>query len=112
MTTASFIIATDRSANKESMLYGWNISTVREEVIATHAGPALGDPLSFRSEYYGVLLAFCFVKHAVKYTNTKPTLSFKIYLDNKSVIKQVTKQNQYTYDYSFNTLAPDWEVIA
>eukprot|EP00957_Ditylum_brightwellii_P063781 4839817-Ditylum_brightwellii.AAC.1 len=31
MTMTSFIIATDGSANDESMLYGWKISTVREE---------------------------------------------------------------------------------
>eukprot|EP00957_Ditylum_brightwellii_P024601 1858768-Ditylum_brightwellii.AAC.1 len=47
MTTTSFIIATDRSADEESMLFGWKISTVREEVVATHACPALGDPSSF-----------------------------------------------------------------
>eukprot|EP00957_Ditylum_brightwellii_P192112 14624110-Ditylum_brightwellii.AAC.1 len=47
MTTTSFKTTTDGSANDESMSYGWKISTVSEEVIATHAGLTLGDLLSF-----------------------------------------------------------------
>eukprot|EP00957_Ditylum_brightwellii_P012921 976536-Ditylum_brightwellii.AAC.1 len=47
MTMTLFIITTDKSADRDSMLYGWKISTAREEVIATHASPALGDPSSF-----------------------------------------------------------------
>eukprot|EP00957_Ditylum_brightwellii_P175036 13326611-Ditylum_brightwellii.AAC.1 len=107
-----FIITTDGLADNESMSYEWKICTMNEEVIATNAGPAPGNLLSFLSKSYGVLSAICCVKHAAKYTNTLLTFEFNIFLDNESVIKRVQKQAQYTYDYSFNTLAPDWDVIA
>eukprot|EP00957_Ditylum_brightwellii_P111286 8486532-Ditylum_brightwellii.AAC.1 len=35
-----------------------------------------------------------------------------MYLDNKGVIKRIKKQQTYSSDYSFNTLTPDWDVIA
>eukprot|EP00957_Ditylum_brightwellii_P051882 3935203-Ditylum_brightwellii.AAC.1 len=83
-----FIIAMDGAADDESMSYGWKVCTMNEEVIATNAGPALGDPLSFQSESYGVLSAICFVNHAAKYTNTLIMSEFKIFLDNESMIKR------------------------
>eukprot|EP00957_Ditylum_brightwellii_P011703 884183-Ditylum_brightwellii.AAC.1 len=35
-----------------------------------------------------------------------------MYLDNKGVITRIKKQQTHSNDYSFNTLTPDWDVIA
>eukprot|EP00957_Ditylum_brightwellii_P030241 2289439-Ditylum_brightwellii.AAC.1 len=35
-----------------------------------------------------------------------------MYLDNKGVITRIEQQQTYSNDYSFNTLTPDWDVIA
>eukprot|EP00957_Ditylum_brightwellii_P120341 9182722-Ditylum_brightwellii.AAC.1 len=40
------------------------------------------------------------------------TLAFQMYLDNKGVITRIKKQQTYSNVYSFNKLAPDWDVIA
>eukprot|EP00957_Ditylum_brightwellii_P133939 10213553-Ditylum_brightwellii.AAC.1 len=35
-----------------------------------------------------------------------------MYLDNKGVITRIQQQQSHPNNYSFNTLTPDWDVIA
>eukprot|EP00957_Ditylum_brightwellii_P073615 5593921-Ditylum_brightwellii.AAC.1 len=32
--------------------------------------------------------------------------------DNEGIVKRINKQLTYTYDYPFNTLKPDWDMVA
>eukprot|EP00957_Ditylum_brightwellii_P073859 5611907-Ditylum_brightwellii.AAC.1 len=91
--------------------------TLDEEafIIATDGssgGLAFGQASSFQSEAYGILSVLLFLHYANKYVQYKEQVGFKLYLDNESIIAWIKKQQQYPYNYSFNALTPDWDVIA
>eukprot|EP00957_Ditylum_brightwellii_P180089 13718637-Ditylum_brightwellii.AAC.1 len=88
------------------------MSTLEGETIAEHAGPTFGQVLSFRAKGYGVLSALSFFCQAMEYTATTTKLKGQLYLDNKGVIIRIQQQRLYHHDCSFNTLSPDWDVIA
>jgi hypothetical protein len=48
----------------------------------------------------------------MEYTVSTTNLEFQLYLGNESVITRIKKQQSYSNDFSFNTLTPDWDVIA
>ena len=48
----------------------------------------------------------------MEYTASTKPLKGQLYLDNKGVKTQIQQQQSYPHDYSFNTLTPDWDVIA
>eukprot|EP00957_Ditylum_brightwellii_P173802 13231498-Ditylum_brightwellii.AAC.1 len=35
-----------------------------------------------------------------------------MYIDNKGIVNRINDQLTYTYDHPFNTLEPDWDVVA
>eukprot|EP00957_Ditylum_brightwellii_P049968 3787669-Ditylum_brightwellii.AAC.1 len=107
-----FLVATDGSSGMNSMLSGWKITTKTGDLLAIHTGPVFGQSSSFCLEAYGVLLVMCFLFWAAQYTNTTAKLSFKLYLDNESVITRIHQQQSYPYNYLFHTLDPDWDAIA
>eukprot|EP00957_Ditylum_brightwellii_P110426 8421562-Ditylum_brightwellii.AAC.1 len=53
-----------------------------------------------------------FFRWAMEYTATTTKLEGQLYLHNIGVITQIQQQRSYPHDYSFNTLSPDWDVIA
>eukprot|EP00957_Ditylum_brightwellii_P174236 13265366-Ditylum_brightwellii.AAC.1 len=65
------------------MLFGWKISTVEEEPIAEHAGPAFCKASSFRAKGYGVLSALSFFRRSMEHMATTTKLKGQLYLDNK-----------------------------
>eukprot|EP00957_Ditylum_brightwellii_P035394 2684201-Ditylum_brightwellii.AAC.1 len=64
------------------MKFGWIIVNNDKEILAEHAGPAFGQATSSRAE------------------------------DNEGIVKRINNQLTYTHDYLFNTLEPDWDVVA
>eukprot|EP00957_Ditylum_brightwellii_P052320 3968485-Ditylum_brightwellii.AAC.1 len=94
------------------MSFGWKISTLEGETIAEHAGLAFGQASSFRAEGYGELSAMSFFCRAMEYTATTTEIKGQLFLDNKGVITRIKQLMSYPHDYSFNTLSPDWDVIA
>eukprot|EP00957_Ditylum_brightwellii_P036951 2796951-Ditylum_brightwellii.AAC.1 len=84
MGEEAFIIATDGSSGDTSMAFGWKNFDHEEKTLVQHAGPAFGQESSFQYETY----------------------------DNENVMTWIKTQQQYPYDYSFNTLTPDWDIIA
>eukprot|EP00957_Ditylum_brightwellii_P074989 5698917-Ditylum_brightwellii.AAC.1 len=46
------------------------------------------------------------------YTQTKILCKVDIHIDNKGIVKRINNQMLYLYDYPFNTLSPDWDLIA
>eukprot|EP00957_Ditylum_brightwellii_P005909 448135-Ditylum_brightwellii.AAC.1 len=99
MEQSEFMVVTDGSAGEIDVSFGWKICTFNGDIIAEHSG-------------YGVLSALSFLHRAMEYKASTITLAFQMYLDNKGVITRVKKQQTYSNDYSFNTLTPDWDVIA
>eukprot|EP00957_Ditylum_brightwellii_P117641 8973346-Ditylum_brightwellii.AAC.1 len=65
------------------MSFGWKIILQDATTLASHSGPEFGH-----------------------------TSSFHLYIDNKGIVIWVGKQIKYTYGYPYNTLEPDWDVIA
>eukprot|EP00957_Ditylum_brightwellii_P052979 4016789-Ditylum_brightwellii.AAC.1 len=112
MEQSEFFMVTDSSVREIDMSFGWKICTLSGEIIAEHAGPAFGQASSFRAKGYGVLSALSFFCRAMEYTTSTKPLTGQLYLDNKGVITQIQQQQSYPYNYSFNTLTPDWDVIA
>eukprot|EP00957_Ditylum_brightwellii_P083496 6347749-Ditylum_brightwellii.AAC.1 len=91
------------------MSFGWKICTSNGDIIAEHVGPAFGQASSFRAEGYGVLSPLSFFRRAMEYTASTKTLTCQLYLDSKGVITRIQQQQSYPYNYSFNTLTPDWD---
>eukprot|EP00957_Ditylum_brightwellii_P096529 7351144-Ditylum_brightwellii.AAC.1 len=108
----AFVIATDGSSGDTSMPFGWKICNHKGKMLVQHAVPVFGHASFFWSEAYGILSALLFLDYAKEYVQYKEQLVFKLYLDNESIIMQIKKQQQYPYNYSFNALTPDWDVIA
>eukprot|EP00957_Ditylum_brightwellii_P178868 13624578-Ditylum_brightwellii.AAC.1 len=107
-----FIIATDESSGDTLMSFGWKISDHKGTMLVQHAGPAFGQASSFWSEAYRILSVILFLHYTKEYVQYKEQVGFKLYLDNESVITWIKTQQQYPYDYSFNTLTPVWDIIA
>eukprot|EP00957_Ditylum_brightwellii_P206191 15347242-Ditylum_brightwellii.AAC.1 len=55
---------------------------------------------------------YTILHYAKEYIQYKEQVGFKLYLDNESVMRQIKKQQQYPYAYSFNTFTPGWDIIA
>eukprot|EP00957_Ditylum_brightwellii_P035024 2655560-Ditylum_brightwellii.AAC.1 len=112
MEQNEFLVVTDSSAGDTDMSFGWKICTTNGDPIAENAGLAFGQASSFYNEGYGVLSALSFFSCAMEYTASTTTLAFQLHLDNEGVIARIKKQQSYSNDFSFNMLAPDWNVIA
>eukprot|EP00957_Ditylum_brightwellii_P138154 10531558-Ditylum_brightwellii.AAC.1 len=81
-------------------------------VVATHAGPAFGKAASFQPESCRLLSVTYFLHHIQNYTGIKCSCVIDIYIDDKGLITCANNQIKYAFDYPFNTLEPDWDVIA
>eukprot|EP00957_Ditylum_brightwellii_P095625 7285510-Ditylum_brightwellii.AAC.1 len=84
----NFLIPTDGSSGSELVSFGWKICTIQGHMLAQHAGPALVQASSFS------------------------TRSLWDSINNESAITRIQQQKEYPYDYPFNTLASDWNIIA
>ena len=112
MEIKEFVVVTDGLVGEVDMSFGWKISTLEGETIVEHVGPAFGQASSFRAKGYGVLSAMSFFRRVMEYKATTMELKGQLFLDNKGVITRIKQQMSYPHDYSFNTLSPDWDVIA
>eukprot|EP00957_Ditylum_brightwellii_P097699 7440905-Ditylum_brightwellii.AAC.1 len=109
---SEFMVVTDGSAGEINMFFGWKICTMNGDIIDEHSGPVFGQASSLCAECYGVLSALSFFCRTMEYTASTMILVFQMYLNNVGVITRIKKQKTYSNDYSFNTLTPDWDVIA
>eukprot|EP00957_Ditylum_brightwellii_P162362 12362992-Ditylum_brightwellii.AAC.1 len=94
------------------MTFGWIRVNNSEEICAEHVGPAFDQATFFRAEGYGLLSVARFSHHISKYTNQAIRCNINTYIDNKGIVKQINDQPSYTHDHPFNTLEPDWDVVA
>eukprot|EP00957_Ditylum_brightwellii_P126676 9655477-Ditylum_brightwellii.AAC.1 len=46
------------------------------------------------------------------YTQTTTQYKVDIHIDNKGIVKRINNQRSYPHDYPYNTLSPDWDLIA
>eukprot|EP00957_Ditylum_brightwellii_P089893 6846186-Ditylum_brightwellii.AAC.1 len=67
------------------MSFGWKIVSALDKSLAEHSGLAFGHATSFQSEGYGLLSVARFLHHG---------------------------SMSYSHDYPYNTLSPDWDLIA
>eukprot|EP00957_Ditylum_brightwellii_P045043 3417103-Ditylum_brightwellii.AAC.1 len=111
--TTTILIASNDSAFEQGgiMSFGWKISLLDATTLATHSGSAIGHASLFYTKGYGLLSVSRFLHHLQKYTNLTPACKIKIYIDNKGIVTWVNNQIGYTFDYLYNTLEPDWDVI-
>eukprot|EP00957_Ditylum_brightwellii_P109540 8354198-Ditylum_brightwellii.AAC.1 len=79
---------------------------------ATHQGPEFGHMSSFQAEGYGLLSDTSFLYHLQSSTQFTPACNICTYIDNKGVVTRTNNQIEYDYDYPYNTLESDWEIIA
>eukprot|EP00957_Ditylum_brightwellii_P012170 919156-Ditylum_brightwellii.AAC.1 len=61
---------------------------------------------------FGWKITLSFFHQAMEYMASTTQLKGQLYLDSKGVITRIQQQRSYPHDYSFNTLTPDWDVIA
>eukprot|EP00957_Ditylum_brightwellii_P206442 15348429-Ditylum_brightwellii.AAC.1 len=83
-----------------------------EEPLAEHSGPAFGHATSFWSEGHGLLSVARFLHHGSVYTQTTIQCKVNVHIDNKGIVKRINNLLLYPHDYSYNTLSPDWDLIA
>eukprot|EP00957_Ditylum_brightwellii_P036907 2794704-Ditylum_brightwellii.AAC.1 len=112
--TQSIIIASDKSfVDKENVMkFGWRIVNKGEDILAEHAGPAFGQATSFCVESCGLLSVARCLHHISQYTNQAVQCEINIYIDNKGIVKRINDQLTYSHDCIFNTLEPDWDIVA
>eukprot|EP00957_Ditylum_brightwellii_P108046 8243046-Ditylum_brightwellii.AAC.1 len=112
--TITILAAIDGSTSKQdnTMSFGWAISLLDSTTLATHSGPAFGHASFFQAEGYGLLSVVCFLYHLQSYTQLSLAHNICIYIDNKGVVTRTNNQIEYEYDYPYNTLEPDLDVIA
>eukprot|EP00957_Ditylum_brightwellii_P212257 15367141-Ditylum_brightwellii.AAC.1 len=113
-TDVQLNIASDESSAKEEnkTTFGWLIVNKDKEILVEHAGPAFGQATSFRVEGYVLLSVARCLHHISQYTNQAIWYDINMYIVNKEIVKRINDQLTYTYDYPFNTLKPDWDVVA
>eukprot|EP00957_Ditylum_brightwellii_P210113 15364588-Ditylum_brightwellii.AAC.1 len=113
-TDTQINIASNGSSVEEEniMIFGWIIVNKDKEMIAEHVGPVFGQATSFGTEGYGLLSVARFIHYISQYMNQAVCCDINMYIDNKGIVKRINYQLTYTYDYSFNTLEPDWDIVA
>eukprot|EP00957_Ditylum_brightwellii_P200427 15279826-Ditylum_brightwellii.AAC.1 len=84
MEQSENIVVTNGSVGEIDKSFGWKICTSNGDIITEHA----------------------------EYTASTKQLTGQLYLDNKGVITRIQQQQSYPHNYSFDTLTPDWDVIA
>eukprot|EP00957_Ditylum_brightwellii_P109684 8366615-Ditylum_brightwellii.AAC.1 len=94
------------------MSFGWVMSLLDSTTLATHSGPAFGHASSFKAKGYGLLSVACFLYHLQRYTQLTLACNICIYIYNKGVVARTNNQIKYEYNFPYNTLEPDWDVIA
>eukprot|EP00957_Ditylum_brightwellii_P191434 14575132-Ditylum_brightwellii.AAC.1 len=107
-------MASDGSSDKEEnvMTFGWTIVDENKDPLVEHLRPTFGKAPSFCAEGYGLLSLAWFLHHGKTYTQTKIQCYIEILINNKGIVKQMKDQISYSHDYPFNTLEPDWDIIA
>eukprot|EP00957_Ditylum_brightwellii_P000314 24820-Ditylum_brightwellii.AAC.1 len=111
--STTFIIVTDGSSSdgKNLMSFGWKMSLQDEIPLVEHYGPAFCKATSFRAEGYGLLSVALFLKLAQIYTKTKIQAVIEICIANKGMVIRSNAHMSYPFDYNYNTLEPDWDVL-
>ena len=94
------------------MSFGWKIVLSSDEPLAEHSGLAFGHATSFWSEGYGLLSVARFLHHGSIYTQTTIQCKVDIHIDNKGIVKRINNQKSYPHDHPYNTLSPNWDLIA
>eukprot|EP00957_Ditylum_brightwellii_P064705 4910964-Ditylum_brightwellii.AAC.1 len=112
--TERIIIARDGSSSEEDnlMTFGWRIVNSEEDILAEHAGPAFVQATSFCAEGYGLLSVAWFLYLISQYTTQDVWCKIDIYIDNKGMVTQIKDQLKCSHNYLFNTLEPDWDIVA
>eukprot|EP00957_Ditylum_brightwellii_P160943 12253427-Ditylum_brightwellii.AAC.1 len=111
--TITILVASDGLASEQenTMSFGWVTSILDSTTLATHSGPAFGQAPSFQAKGYGILSFFHYLSPPQIYTQLTPACNVCIYIDNKGVVTKTNNQIEYEYEYPYNTLEPDWNVI-
>eukprot|EP00957_Ditylum_brightwellii_P208771 15358859-Ditylum_brightwellii.AAC.2 len=86
--------------------------TETQETLVECSVSAYGTALSFQAEEYGALSVVRFIHRLICYTDMEQMWEINLHMDNIGVMPRFNKQYEYEYDYSHNTLQPDWDVIA
>eukprot|EP00957_Ditylum_brightwellii_P151129 11507607-Ditylum_brightwellii.AAC.1 len=112
--TISILVANYVSVfkQKNTMSFGWVISLLNSTILATQSGPAYGHASLFCAEGNGLLSVTRFLYQLQRYTQLTLACNVSIYIDNKGVVTRATNQIKYEYDYPYNTLEHDWDIIA
>eukprot|EP00957_Ditylum_brightwellii_P162260 12354856-Ditylum_brightwellii.AAC.1 len=108
------VIASDGSSSGDDNItsFGWKIVTLSDEPLAEHSGLAFGQATSFWSEGFGLLSVARVLHHRSIYTQTTIQCKVDMRIDNKGIVKCINNQISYPNDYSYNTICPDWDLIA
>eukprot|EP00957_Ditylum_brightwellii_P026610 2012427-Ditylum_brightwellii.AAC.1 len=94
------------------MSFGWKIVSALEEPLAEHSGLAFGHATSFQYEGYRLLSVARFLHRGSVYTQTTIQCKVDIHINNKGIVERINNQLSYPHDYPYNTLSPDWDLIA
>jgi len=109
----TIIIATDGSYVKPHGGFGWCIATTKGKILWHGYGVTRGRPMSsFRSELYGRLAAFSFLKKFILYSRPLAQ-GFQVdsYCDNKAVLQREAQWRDRDTANSYLTMAPDYDAV-
>jgi hypothetical protein len=102
----------DGSAFDKSMSFGWSMSLLSGQRLATCAGPVPGSKQSsFRAEGYGLLSITRFIHHLFIFCGVRPEWKIQLSSDNDPLIQRIATTRPYTQCFPNSTLEADWDVV-
>lgn len=107
---ASSIGVSDRSSMAQTMSQCWTLATKSTGILAEGAGPAFGNPSSFRAEAYGILTLILFLEALQTYTHSL-IQHITICCDNAGLVRKLNTLCKYKTWFPNQYLTTDIDVI-
>ena len=101
----------DGSSSPKRMSFGWMLSLPSGKRLVECSGPVYGVESSHRAEATGLLSVLKFVVHLSEYCNRPIPKRLHFASDNRGLIQRVKSRKEFTFNYTTNTLTPDWDLI-
>ena len=110
-TGQACIGVSDGSVRGDMGAFGWCISNVHGERLATGMGPAQGmAPSSYRAEGYGMLAILRFLVRLCEFSGSPP-LCTAMFCDHLALVNKIVKRIRCTHWYPNETITSNWDII-
>ena len=110
-TNLQLLLCSDGSAAQFRGTFGCVGCTLQGLRLFRLNGPAPGyRTSSFRSESYGCLSILRFLFRLFEFYSQSLPDSVTVYTDSKSLVQTINKRLEWSYDFTYSTMNPDWDI--